>query len=115
LRSSSLLTTFEEIKEHFGENIADAVMALTKNEDLPNELQTPDSLSRIKKLQKEIWAVKLADRITNLQPPPSQWNKQKRINYQEEARMILDELKDGNQYLAKRLKEKIDEYGKYIL
>ena len=107
-------TTYEEIVEHFGLDIADAVMALTKNEKLPKEQQTQDSLTRIKKLSIEVWAVKLADRITNLQPPPSNWNNQKRIKYQEEARLILDELKYGNGYLAKRLKEKIEEYGEYI-
>jgi guanosine-3',5'-bis(diphosphate) 3'-pyrophosphohydrolase len=73
-----------------------------------------DSLNRIKNLPEEIWAVKLADRITNLQPPPTNWNTKKRIKYQEEARLIMNELKFGNGYLAKRLNEKIEEYGVYI-
>jgi guanosine-3',5'-bis(diphosphate) 3'-pyrophosphohydrolase len=108
------LTTFEEIEEYFGLDIAEAVLALTKNDQLPEEQQTLDSINRIKKLPEEIWAVKLADRITNLQPPPSGWNNQKRIKYQEKARLILNELKYGNGYLAKRLKEKIEEYCDYI-
>jgi (p)ppGpp synthase/HD superfamily hydrolase len=33
-----------------------------------------DSLNRTKQLQKEVWAVKLADRITNLQTPPTHWD-----------------------------------------
>lgn len=50
---------------------------------------TSISLTRIKKLQKEVWAVKLADRITNLQPPPSGWNKQKRLKYLEESKSLF--------------------------
>lgn len=107
-------TTYVEIKDNFGEDIAEAVLALSKNGDLQKEIQTLDSLTRIKKLSKEVWAVKLADRITNLQPPPSKWNKKKRIKYHEETRLILHALKDGNTYLANRLKEKIKNYSDYI-
>jgi len=34
--------------------------------------------------------------------------------YRDEAKLILNELKDGNKFLADRLKEKIEEYGGYI-
>lgn len=103
-----------ELENIFGVEIANGVSALTKNSSLPKEQQMQDSLSRIKKLQSEVWAVKLADRITNLQPTPTHWDKQKKIKYLDEARIILRELKDGNNYLAKRLEEKIAEYKKYI-
>jgi guanosine-3',5'-bis(diphosphate) 3'-pyrophosphohydrolase len=108
------LTEYEEIKKEFGLDIADAVLALTKDNQLPEEQQTQDSLTRIKKLQEEVWAVKLAERITNLQTPPTNWKNHERLKYQAEARLILNELKYGNGYLAKRLKEKIEEYGEYI-
>jgi guanosine-3',5'-bis(diphosphate) 3'-pyrophosphohydrolase len=107
-------TSHDEIKDNFGADIADAVLALSKYEYLPKKQQTKDSLIRIKRLSKEVWAVKLADRITNLQPPPTKWSKKKRIKYHKEAKVILKELKEGNEYLAKRLKEKIKEYGNFI-
>lgn len=107
-------TDFTELEYKFGIEIANAVSALTKNEMLPKEQQMHDSLNRIKQLQAEVWAVKLADRITNLQPPPPNWNSEKKLNYQMEARIILRELKEGNNYLAKRLEAKIEEYGSYI-
>src|SRR5574343_437981 len=66
-----------ELENIFGVEIANGVSALTKNSSLPKEQQMQDSLSRIKKLQSEVSAVKLADRITNLQPPPTHWDKQK--------------------------------------
>jgi guanosine-3',5'-bis(diphosphate) 3'-pyrophosphohydrolase len=107
-------TTCEEIEARFGVEIMRAVKALTKNKALPKDQQLPDSIARIKKLQPDVWAVKLADRITNLQPPPSHWDNEKRIQYQREARMILNELKQGNDYLANRLKLEIEKYGNYI-
>lgn len=102
-------TTFDEIKNGFGEDIAIAVLALSKDENLPKDKQIPDSLARIKKLKKEVWAVKLADRITNLQPPPADWSREKNIKYLKESQIILDELRDGNEYLADRLEAKISE------
>ena len=55
---------------------------------LPKDQQIIDSLSRIKKLPIEVWAVKLADRITNLQPPPSYWTTEKRKKYLDQAKLI---------------------------
>lgn len=59
-------TTFDELKVRFGIEVATAVSAVSKNPDLSKEDQMMDSLKRIKKLPHEVWAVKLADRITNL-------------------------------------------------
>jgi len=104
-------TTEIELEEKFGIAIPVCVMALTKNTKLPKDQQMADSLNRIKKMPIEIWSVKLADRITNLQPPPADWKNERKIAYREEARLILNELKEGNEYLAKRLEKKIEEYG----
>lgn len=107
-------TTLDEIKERFGSEIAEGVLAMTKNEKLPKEMQIPDSLARIKKLRKEVWAVKLADRITNLQEPPITWTKTVIKKYYEDSKLILHALRDGNEYLAQRLREVINDYAKYF-
>jgi guanosine-3',5'-bis(diphosphate) 3'-pyrophosphohydrolase len=103
-------TTSDELEEYFGEEIATAVLALSKDKNLPKDQRIGDSLNRIKKLPYEVWAVKLADRITNLQPPPSHWTTEKRRKYLEESRLILKALGKGNPYLAGRLEAKIVEY-----
>lgn len=108
-------TSFTDLKNRFGESVANAVLALTKNKALPDEDQMADSLRRIKEQPHEVWAVKLADRITNLQPPPSYWDNAKKLKYQMEAQTILDVLGTGNEYLAMRLKSKIIEYNEYII
>ena len=107
-------TTFVELQAAFGLKIADAVLALSKDETLKPEAQIPDSLERIKLQSKEVWAVKLSDRISNMQQPPKHWDQFKIIAYQKMARMILSKLKGGNAYLEKRLEEKINDYNQYI-
>lgn len=107
-------TDFAELESKFGSEVATAVSALTKNNDLPKEQSMADSLARIKEMPSEVWAVKLSDRVTNLQPPPAHWDNGRKIAYREEARLILNELKDGNEFLARRLETKIEEYQIYI-
>ena len=104
-------TTYEELENTFSKTVAEGVLALTKNADLEKDQRMMDSLNRIKKLPKEVWAVKLADRITNLQPPPAHWSEEKIKKYKLEAEIILKELHGGNEYLEKRLEQKIKEYN----
>ena len=107
-------TTYEDIKNKFGEAVADGVLALTKNEKLPSKLeQMQDSLQRINQQPAEVWMVKLCDRITNLQPPPHYWTKEKIARYRNEASLILEQLGEANEFLAKRLAQKIKDYAVY--
>jgi len=107
--------TYDELHEMFGVEVANGVSALSKNKQLPSkEEQMQDSLKRIRREPKEIWMVKLADRITNLQPPPRHWDKAKISKYRSEASIILDALGEANSYLAGRLEMKIEAYRKYL-
>jgi len=102
------------LEKLYGERVAAGVLALTKNSSLPKENQMLDSLQRIRQQPKEVWAVKLADRICNLYAPPHYWNNDKKIQYLEEAEVIHSHLKDGNEYLANRLLQKIERYKQFI-
>ena len=104
--------TYEEVKTKFGKEIADGVLALTKNNKLPKEDKMQDSLNRIKKQGVEVCIVKLADRIFNLKDVPLIWDSKKIKSYKEEASTILKELGDYNKYMANRLEEKINNYGR---
>ena len=107
-------TEFSEIKEKFGEKVALGVHALTKNESLNTKKERMiDSLSRINELEKEVGMVKIADRITNLQKPPKHWDKDKIVNYLDEAILIYKTLNGKNEFLDNRLQSKIIEYEKY--
>jgi (p)ppGpp synthase/HD superfamily hydrolase len=106
--------TPEELKQLYGEQVTAGVLALTKDKNKAKEEQMFDSLTRIKAQPKEVWAVKMADRICNLYAPPYYWDNNKKLNYLEEARAIHFHLKDGNEYLANRLMQKIEDYKKYL-
>ena len=107
--------TYEDIEKEFGVEIADGVSALSKNKQLPSKIeQMNDSLETIREQPKEVWMVKLSDRITNLQPPPKYWNKEKIKNYKIEADLMLEKLGETNHFLSERLKNKIEGYMQYI-
>jgi len=99
-----------QITNEFGERIANGVSALTKDRMVEKTRRMEDSLGRIQKQPREVWMVKMADRITNLQPPPKSWTKDKIQRYKQEAIEIHDALKSANQYLASRLNAKIKAY-----
>jgi len=108
-------TTYDDIKVLFSSDIADGVLALTKNKCLMSKVEKiTDSMNRIKDQPGEIWMVKLSDRITNLQPPPKFWSTEKITNYRDEAILIVGELGESNRYLSDRLKRKIENYSNYI-
>ncbi len=105
---------YEDLLQSFGQDVADGVLALTKDEELPKEQQMEDSLERILKQPKEIALVKMADRCTNLQSPPNYWSAEKRESYQAEAEIILKKIGSANAYLAERLEKRIKDYSKFI-
>ena len=107
--------TYDELYVKFGETIANGVEALTKDKTLVSKQeQMKDSIERLLTQPYEVQMVKLADRITNLGIPPKHWDNEKISKYQKEASFILSCLGNSNIYLAKRLKEKIEDYKKYI-
>ncbi|MBQ0784436.1 MAG: bifunctional (p)ppGpp synthetase/guanosine-3',5'-bis(diphosphate) 3'-pyrophosphohydrolase [Amphritea sp.] len=107
--------TFEQVCEVFGLDVANGVMALSKDACLSSkEEMMVDSLIRIKQQPKEVWMVKLADRISNLQKPPSHWNQEKMQRYKQEAQKIHDALGGASPFLAHRLQCKIDDYDRYM-
>ena len=109
-------TDYQEVENRFGKQIADGVLALTKDETLPGKAeQMADSLERINQQAKEVGMVKLADRISNLQAPPHYWSKQKITQYREEAKTILMALTNKNEYLHNRLTQKIENYKSFLI
>jgi (p)ppGpp synthase/HD superfamily hydrolase len=103
-------TSYEQIESIFGIRVADGVAALSKNPDLEKSQRLVDSLERVKQQPAEIWMVKLADRITNLQPPPKHWPIEKIAKYRDEAIEIHTRLQAASPFLALRLAEKIQTY-----
>ena len=108
-------TTYAELESVFGREVANGVLALTKNKEAGGkELQMKDSLNRILNTSAEISTVKVADRITNLYRPPYYWNKTKIESYIHEARIIHETLTNADEGMRQRLQQKIDAYHVYL-
>lgn len=106
---------YSSVAHMFGVEVADGVMALTKDSALPSkEAQMQDSLDRIKLQPKEVWSVKVADRISNLNAPPYYWSEEKKRCYQQEAMLIRDHLTEASEVLLNRLDDKIRDYSQYL-
>lgn len=99
-----------DLVSHFGKSIADGVLALSKDKNIPKSEVMTDSLARIRKQPVSVWCVKLADRISNLQTPPAHWSSEKCLAYRTEAQQILDALGSANQRLASWLLSSIETY-----
>lgn len=76
--------------------------------------QMDDSLNRILDLGREVAIVKICDRITNLQRPPKKWDNAKIKKYHLQALKIAERLQGKNEYLDKRIQEKILSYNSYF-
>lgn len=95
----------------FGPKVTAGIAALTKDRGLPKEERIKDSIERILKMPREIALVKLADRVTNLQPPPVHWDEQKIRHYRRDAEIILEHLGSASPFLAERMRFKLAGYG----
>jgi (p)ppGpp synthase/HD superfamily hydrolase len=102
--------TVETLTAQFGPAVAAGVLALSKDPTLPRDEAMPDSLRRIQLQPREVWLVKLADRINNLEPPPSHWKPAKIAAYRAEASTIVEALGAASPYLEGRLRSKIAAY-----
>lgn len=80
------------IEREFGKCVASGVRALTKDSSIKKRSQIEHSFLSIVQQPREVWMVKLVDRITNLQPPPLEWSDAKIEEYMSETRTMLDTL-----------------------
>lgn len=102
-----------EILEGFGREVLAGIEALTKDEAIHKAERMADSLRRIRAQPREVWMVKLADRITNLEPPPSGWDVDRKRKYLSEAEEILAALAEASPALRARFEAKLREYERY--
>jgi (p)ppGpp synthase/HD superfamily hydrolase len=101
-------TTLQEIAQTFGQAVRDGVSALSKNKDMPKSAAMDDSLARIRRQPPEIWAVKLADRIANLNQTPNHWTRDKCRAYAQEGELIRNALGCASRLLSQRLTARIE-------
>ena len=100
-----------QLEATFGPAVARGVAALSKDPCVAHQDRMEDCLRRVRAQPREVWVVKLADRVTNLESPPPAWATTKRRAYLEEARVIHAALGAAHPGLARRLEEKMAAYA----
>lgn len=104
--------TYEELYNNFGKRVADGVLALSRDESIDYNDQIADCIKRIKKLEKEVAIVKMADRLYNMRGrvPEPIWTREKQEHYKIEGQLICDELGYACANLKEALQIAINEY-----
>ena len=102
---------YQKINELFGREVADGVDALSKKKEIEKSQRLRENLKRIRGQPREVGMVKLADRISNLQPPPFDWTQANIKAYWRSSKEIYASLKDASLYLGERLLQKIENYS----
>jgi len=103
-------TTYDELLSNFGAKVADGVLALSRNENIPYENQIADCVHRIKIQPKEVAIVKMADRMFNMRERFKYWSVEKQDKYKIEGQMICDELGYASQNMKQALQLTINSY-----
>ncbi len=104
---------FGELQTRFGEFVAEGAQRLSKVVE-GGKLPLETYLQRLATGAPQYAIVKLCDRITNLQPPPSSWARSKIAEYHGESQRILAVLGHVHGPSAERLRAKIDHYRRHF-
>ena len=90
-------TTFAELEERFGAEIAGIVREVTDDKELPKSRRKELQVEHAPHLSRGARLVKLADKICNLrdvaEDPPANWSHERRIEYFEWCRRVIDGLR----------------------
>ena len=93
-------TTPQELAEAFGPRIARIVAEVTDDQELPKAERKRLQVEHAATISREAKLVKLADKICNVRDivtrPPAKWDLQRRREYFEWAKEVVDRLRGTN-------------------
>jgi guanosine-3',5'-bis(diphosphate) 3'-pyrophosphohydrolase len=93
-------TTAEELRAQFGERIAAIVAEVTDDKNLPKAERKRLQIEHAAGISEGAKLVKLADKICNLRDvaerPPAKWDLQRRQEYFEWAKKVIDRLRGAH-------------------
>lgn len=102
-------TTWHELRGKFGEEIADIVAEVTDTKWIKKEARKRLQVARAKHASKAARLVKLADKICNLRDvatqPPAGWPLERRQQYFEWAKEVVDRLRGTHAALEQKFDE----------
>lgn len=93
-------TTYQELRETFGREIADLVMEVTDDKTLAKAERKERQVVHAPQLSQRAKLVKLADKICNLRDiasnPPATWALERKQEYYEWAKRVIDGLRGAH-------------------
>lgn len=93
-------TTYEELRERFGKEIADVVMEVTDDKLLEKAERKERQVVHAPHLSQRAKLVKLADKICNLRDiasnPPANWPLERKREYYDWAKRVIDGLRGAH-------------------
>lgn len=102
-------TTFEELRERFGKAVATVVREVTDDKTLPKADRKRLQIEHAMHLSRRARLVKLADKICNVRDiasnPPPTWPLQRRREYFDWAKAVIDRIRGTNKRLEKLFDE----------
>jgi len=98
-------TTVDELQEHFGEKITSIVLEVTDDKSLEKSVRKQKQVEHAASISHEAKLVKLADKIANItdiiNTPPEDWSRDRKKEYFEWAKAVVDNLRGAHQGLEK--------------
>jgi GTP diphosphokinase / guanosine-3',5'-bis(diphosphate) 3'-diphosphatase len=96
-------TTYDELAEQFGREIADVVLEVTDDKALPKAERKQLQIEHAPHLSRAAKLVKLADKIANVRDvadhPPSEWPLERRREYFDWAKRVVDGVRGTHERL----------------
>lgn len=93
-------TSPDELKSEFGNTICKIVMEVTDDKSLPKAERKLQQIKHAAHVSDQAKLVKLADKISNLRDvannPPPDWNLQRRQEYFDWAKQVIDQVRGVN-------------------
>ena len=102
-------TTYEELRERFGRTVAGVVREVTDDKTLSKAERKRLQIEHAEHLSHRARLVKLADKISNLRDiagsPPHDWPLQRRREYFDWAKAVVDRIRRTNRKLERAFDE----------
>lgn len=99
-------TSYQELKGEFGETVAEIVAEVTDTKWLGKSTRKKLQVSKARRASKGAKLVKLADKIANLRDmigsPPADWSIDRRREYFDWAKRVVDQLRGASPKLERR-------------
>jgi len=102
-------TTWQELRGAFGDEVADIVLEVTDVPWLKKQVRKRLQVSKARGASRGAQLVKLADKIANLRDvatnPPAKWDLQRRREYFDWAKEVVDRIRGVNPELERKFDE----------